>query len=327
MAILTETSALVIYDDATASNNPFQRHVDWRRTTAVVTVNNPLTEKYTIPPDSSKTIFSGTRTILTDGTSAFSIALNPTSTSLYRITNTGGTAPAFRTSRGLTLSGSTITIVVNNNASATFTVSGGGNFTGVVVGDQVFIPTLLTGDSAGPFNATNGGFWTVIAATSSVLTMVRLPGDSFEAAAEAVALTTNAQFIAFSSAGVQVGDTLEISAGFSVVTQKSFIVSAVTNSWVEFVSTEALPLEAGILPTASGMVFYSSAKRYVKIEVDQESVARFNGDTGNTCRLSPRVAGDRDGVGPFSKWGPTWSLVIVNRSRTSSLNVVIITAE
>src|SRR5690606_14922263 len=98
----------------------------------------------------------------------------------------------------------------------------------------------LTGDAAlsSPFNVLNGGFWSVLARTSTVVTVVRPNGESFSGTSEAVALTSDAQLQAFSSSGVQVGDTLEISGGFSAVTQKAFEVSTVTPGWVEFVSTE-----------------------------------------------------------------------------------------
>ncbi len=326
MSILNNNSALVIYDDAAASNNPFERFVDWRRNALNVTVSNPLTDKTTIAPSSSETIFSGVRTTGIGGSTVFALTLNPTSSTTYRMTNTSGTAAAFRTDRALTLSGSTVTVVINNNATATFTLSSGA-YTGVVVGDVVFIPTVLTGDTAGPFNVLNGGFWSVLAASSTVLTLCRLAGVSFEGVAEVVLLTTNNQLKAFSSSGVQVGDTMEISAGFSSVTQKAFIVSVVTASWVEFVSTEALPLESSIQPTASGMVFYSSAKRFVRIETDQEIVVRFNGDALNNVRVSVRTPATKAGFGWLDIWGTFWSLDIVNRSKSASANVVVISAE
>ncbi len=320
---------LVMYDDADANNNPLQRHVDWKRNLLSVTVSNPSNKKYVLPPNTSSVLFSGSRTTLIDGTSAFSIALNTYNSSVYRITNTGGTAPAFRVNRALTLSGSTITVAINNNATATFTASVG-SFAAVQVGDTVFVPHTLTGDAAvsSPFSATNGGFWSVLASSASALTLCRPSTESFSGAAEAIVLTANAQLQAFGSVGVQVNDAIEITAGFSIVSQRTFVVSTVTPSWVEFVSTEALPLETGILPTASGMIFYTESKRYVRIEADQEAVVRFNGDTGNTVRLSPRTVGSlASGYGSIEKWGTAWQVEMVNKSRTSSMTVIVISAE
>lgn len=327
MSIFTESFALTVYEDANSSNNPLERIVSWQRTFPNISVNNPLSRKYTVPANASLTVFNGTVSTSIDGTSAFSIALNAYNSSIYRITNTGGTAPVFRTDRALAQNGNTITVVVNNNATATFATSG--TYPSVTVGDTVFVPSTLTGDAAlsSPFNILNGGLWVVLAATSTVLTLTRPAGTDFSAAAEAVVLSSSAQLQAFSSAGVQVGNTLEISAGFSPVTRKSYIVSAVTPSWVEFVSTESLPLETGILPTASGMIFYSDAKRFIRVEADQPCYVRFNGDTSNNNRCDPREVASKSGVAWNEKWGTCWQLVIVNRSTSTPLNVVVLSAE
>jgi len=326
MSILNQALSIVIYDDADSTNNPLQQYSDWRRS-VLSTVSNPQIKKYKIQPNSSSTIFSGARTTLIDGTTAFSIALNTYNSSAYRITRTGGTSPAFRTDRGLTLTGMTITVAINNNSTATFTTSGG-SFAAVQVGDILFVPSALTGDAAlaNPISVVNGGFWTILASSVSAITVMR-DGD-FSGVAEAAVLTDNAQLQAFTSTGIQINDTLEISNGFSVITQKTFKVSTITPSWVEFISTTPLPLETGILPTNSGMTFYTDAKRWVRIEVDQEAVGRFNGDTTNTNRISPRTAGDiASGFGHNDKWGTAWSLDIVNRSRTNSMTAIIFTIE
>lgn len=326
LSILNESVGLVIYNDTGATNNPTQRVVDWRRTVGNVEVKNPTTKQYKIPVSSSLVLFSGTRATSIDGTTVFSISLNSTSSSLYRIERTSGTLPAFRTDRALALNTRSIVVAVNNNATATFTDSLGG-FAPCVVGDTLFIPTALTGDATSPFNVLNGGYWSIIAKTNNTVTAIRLSGVGFSATAETVAVTANSQIQAFSSTGVQVGDSLEISAGFSIVTQKSYTVASVTPTRVEFISTEALPLESGIVPTASGIAFYTDCKRFLRIEADQEVAVRFNGDTGNTNRLSPRVSGDTNGVGSLQKWGPVWSLEVVNRSSANPVNVTLITCE
>jgi hypothetical protein len=327
MSILNHSVAIAAYEDSTVSNNPTQRSVDWRKSTGPISVSNPATQKIVIPPASSLTVFSGTRTTSIDGTTVFASTLNPALSSTYRITSTSGTPPALRTDRGLTLSGATVTVAINNNATATFTSSVGGSFSAVNVGDNVFVPTSATGDAVSPFNTSNGGMWVVIAKTATVLTMVRLAGTSFDGVSEVVVVTSNAQLLAFSSSGVQVGDTLEVVAGFSAVVQKSFTVSQVTPSWVEFVSTESLPLESGVVPGIGGLVFHTDAKKYVRVESDQELAVRLNGDTGNTNRLSPRASGTKGSEGWMDKWGTTWSLELVNRSNSASATVTVISAE
>jgi hypothetical protein len=330
MSILDIHNAILCYGDGeVATTNPQRRFVDWQRHVTSVAVNQPSVREYVAQPGELLTIFSGTRTTTVDGTTAMSTTLNAVKDGTYRLAATGGTAPGFRTDRGLTLNTQAVQVTINNNATADFTLTGTGTFTGVQAGDVVFIPSAATGDSAlnSPFNPNNGGFWTVLGVAAKKLTMKRRVGESFVGAAETVTLTSSAQFVAFSSTGVQVDDNLEISAGFSTVTQKSFVVSEVTPSWVEFVSTEPLPLETGILPTASGLTFYSDSKRFIRIEVDQEAVVRLNGDSGSTNRLSPRVAGDPEQVAHFEKWGPAWDVRVLNRSTTSQMRVTVISAE
>lgn len=326
MAILDIYQQIVAYSDTARTNNPTKRHVDWHPEIVAMTVSNPLSESFEVLPGETVSPFSGTRSTAIDGTTAFAITYNSTK-ERYRITRTGGTAPAFRTDRGLALTGEEITVTINNNAVAVFTISGAGVFTGTQVGDTVFVPNASTGDSANILSELNSGFWTVLAVTSKTLTLRRRANEDFQGVAEVVTLTANAQIQAYSAAGVQIGDKLEITAGFSAVTQKTFEIAEVTPGWVEFTSGSSLPLETTIIPAAAGMTFYTKAKRYVRVETDQEAVVRFNGDSGNTNKVTPWVAGDATQVGWVEKIGLVHSLVIVNKSTTDTMNVMLITCE
>jgi hypothetical protein len=332
MSIFNEYTALTCYQDANPSSNPQNRMVDWRQNVVNVAVDNPLNEKFSIPPAGQQTVFSSAVSTSIDGTTAFQITINPTNSILYRVTYLSGTAPGFRTSRGLTLSGDTVTVVVNNNVSVTFTLSIN-NFSTVSVGDTIFIPTTLTGDSTSPFNLLNGGFWTVIGkasgGTPKTITAVRFPGVSFSGASESIVQTTNSQFQAFSSAGVQVGNVLQISSGFSLVTQQSaYQIATVTSNFVEFLSSSPLPLETGIMPGNAGMSFYGVSKRFVRIEVDQPCYVQFNGSTDTNNLIIPRLPGDLlNNFGWFEKWSNCFEVNIVNKSQNNTLNVIFISAQ
>lgn len=333
MPYLERHTSILIHGDASLNSNPRKRYVDWLSQISGLEVTNPRSDKFELVPGETSTIFSGTRSLGIDNTTEFEITL--TDSSLYRITRTAGTQPAFRTNRNLTLNTEEVTVTLNNNAVATFALDdlSLGTFAAVSVGDWVFIPGPTTGDSTTVFNTLNEGFWVVLAKGSvnavanKSLTLARLTGEDFEAVAETVTLTSNDQLIAFSASGVQRGDTVKISSGFSSITQQSFIITDVTPTWIEFISTSNLPLEEDILPTASGLVIYSDAKRFLRVEADQPCIVRLNGDTGNTNELEPRAPGDETQCGYLEKWGPVWSLVIVNKSTTSTLNVYVITAE
>lgn len=329
-ALLNINSQVLAYADATTSSNPSLKYVDWRRSLSGIVVKNPKTESYVVDPVSSKLIFDGTRSTSIDGTTQFSLALSTIAgtTDRYRFTSTAGTSPAFRTDRALTNNGQTLTWVLQTNQSVTVASDVVGAFAAVQVGDTVFVPGTTTGDSATVFNTANEGFWVVLAkdGPGTTIQLVRPVGTDFSGASEATTCTANTQFQAYSSSGVQVGDKVDISAGFATSVLKTYEVIMVTPKIIEVKSSLALPAQTGIIPTASGMVFYSAAKRYLRVEVDQECAIRLNGDSGNTVRMSPFSAGDSTQVAFFEKVGPSWSLTVVNRSQ-SPCNVTVIGAE
>lgn len=335
MSLISLFSRIYAYGDAGAISNPTLRHFDWSRKVEGQTIDRATSETFEIPPGETLELFSGVRSLGVDGTTAFDISINAQKPGVYRVTAVSGTAPGFRTSRALALNGEVVTVTINNNATARFALSSisAGTFAAVNVGDVVFVPSVATGDGASPFSALNGGFWSVIgkgpvsAVPNKALTLVRLAGEEFEGAAEVVTLTSNNQLTAHSAAGVQVGDKVDISAGFSSVSWQTYEISAVTPSWIEFTSGANLPLESSIIPGAAGITVYTHAKRFLRVEVDREAVARLNGSTDNSCRLSPVIAGDAENAGWFESWGTTFSLSIVNRDPSQTLKGVLIAGE
>lgn len=325
--VLEIHSTILVYGDTDANSNPQRRFVDWTRHISGFSVENPSVREYVAAPGELLNIFSGTRPTSIDGTTQFNLTLNPLYSGVYRLSHNGtGTAPAFRTLRSNTVNGNQIQLTVNNNSTMKMESMTPTSFT-ATVGDTLFIPGVTTGDSASPFNLNNEGFWTVISVVGPVLTLVRPVGVSFVGVSETVTPVTATAWYIFSASGVQINDSLEISGGFSSVTQKTFVIQTVTHQWVEFTSTEALPLESNVVPTASGLTFYTDAKRFLYVESDQDTVVRVNGDTSNFLRLSPRIVGDPDGVAHFGLWGPCWDLKLLNRSSYSSMKVVVISAE
>jgi len=327
-AFLNATLKILAFGDKSFNSNPRLRYVDWNRDASGIQVRDPKAEAHTIDPGATKLIFDGTRS--TSITSAiFAVSLSALDPSRYRITWTGGSNPGFRTDRSLTLSGIAVTFLVlaNNTANLSVPTLAAFDFTAVQPGDTILIPGTATGDTAGPVSPLNSGYWQVLAVLNSKnLSLSRFVGSGFEATNETVTLSSNSQLQAFSTAGVQVGDKLDISAGFAISTRKTFDVVAVTSSFVEVISTTALPPETGITPGTQGMIFYTDAKSFLYIEADQEAALRLNGSTDNSQRLSPIEAGNPDRPGPYLKRGPAWSLSIVNRSPVT-LNVVVIHAE
>ena len=328
-AFLNVTSQIQAYGDRSISSNPRLKFGDWKRDLSGFPVANPQSEGHSIDPGATKIIFDGTRTTTIGVGTTFAVSLSALDPSRYRITWTGGTNPTFRTDRALTLTGIAVTFAVlaNNTVNLSVPSLAAFDFTGVVAGDTVFVPNVTTGDSSNVVSVLNSGFWLVLAVIDSKnLSLARFPGQDFEAVGETQTLLSNTQLQAYSTSGVQSGDHVDISAGFATVIQKTFEVATVTSKFVEIISTSPLPTQTGITPGAAGMIFYTDAKSFLYLEVDQEAALRLNGSSDNSQRLSPIEAGNGDRPGVYMKRGPAWSLSIVNRS-TVTLNALVMHAE
>jgi hypothetical protein len=325
-ATLSLYSLTLAHGDATANNNPSLRFVDWKRQLSAVAVENPKTEALKIAPGVEKLIFDGTRSTSLDGSTAFDLTLSPLAPDRYRLTHSGGTNPVLRVDRALDLSTIALTMTALANGSLQVVAGSGTPFTAVQVGDEVLIPGSKTGDGSSPFNVSNQGRWLVIGSAPANLTLVRPGGEDFEGLSEVVTPAAAAEFQAYGSAGVQVGDKLRLSAGFNPAALKTYEIVAVSSKYLEVLSSAPLAPQAGVVPGISGLQIYTSGKRFLRIEADQACVVRANGDTGSTQEIEPWSPGDPEGVGEYVKVGPCWSLKIFNRSG-STLNVTIISAE
>lgn len=326
MSTLSLNSSTVAFDDLGANSNPSRTPINWKRTVASIPCENASTDKYNVDAQGSKTIIDGTRSLSIDGTTAFSLTLSTLDPAKYLLTNTGGTAPAFRTARSVPVAAVVLTLTVGANQTLTVAAGSGTPFSAVVVGDEVLIPGVSTGDPTSPFNTLNLGYWTVLTKTSTVLVLTRLSGEIFEGYGEVVTPVANTDFQVFSAVGVQVGDTVDLTAGFASTSLRAYEVTAVTASRIEILSTTPLGNETGVSPTASGLIVYTAAKRYLCVYSDQECIVRLNGDTGSFNRTTPWIAANRDFMGTFEITGPVWKLVLVNRSNVPA-NVVVLSVE
>lgn len=318
-ALLNFTTKILAFGDPQISNNPRLRFVDWTRDVSGVPVNDPKVESHRVDPGATVSIFSGIRTLTVDGTTAFSLALlGLDGANTYRMTHTGGSIPGFRLSRGVTASGVALTFTVNANQTVTLNAASA-IFGSVVAGDHVFVPHTTTGDSANVISVLNAGYWVVLGVTDTQnLTLVRPSGQDFEAIGETATPVSNDQLRIYSASGVQIGDSVDITAGFSTSARQTFVISAVTDLFIQFTSPTPLPPQTGITPGAAGVTIFSDAKRMVYIETTQEVVVRVNGDTGDFQRTNSFDPSDSTKPGFYGRIGPTWSLVVYNRSAAPS---------
>jgi hypothetical protein len=330
MATLSITSRYLAFDDFVASNNPLQRSFDWSRVQQGIPVDTPNCELHRIQPLTQIQIFNGTRTLAYDATTQFSLEVLNVAPNRYRLFWTGtGTAPAFRTDRGVNfLTGSTpytVTVTPQLNNSVALTASAGAIFSNVIPGDVVYVPGLTTGDPASILNTLNEGFWFVINTTSSQLILARAPGVTYTSFAQTVNITSNASIQIFSSSGVQLDDTLALLLGFSPVCLQNYEIVSVTATALEFLSGSTLPNISTIIPGVNSIVVFSNAKSWIALETDQNITISLNGNLAS-FGVEPFLAGDPCKVGKFELTGTVYSLLITNNS-TLPASVRILSAE
>ena len=135
---------------------------------------------------------------------------------------------------------------------------------GAVVGDYVTLGS--------EFNASNQGTFQIVALTANSFSIVNplpiIEGPITLGASFASQIQIN------SAAGVQVGDILVISSGFSPVSWGSYVITSVLAESLQFSSTAILPTESAIL---TEVVIYSMAKSLVYMESDASIVVNING--------------------------------------------------
>jgi hypothetical protein len=317
MSSFTFITQALGYNDQPRNSNPVLSGVNRRIQISNIPVDHPQTLSggpLDLAPGASCTVFNGSRSLLVDGTTAFSLSLSPANPTTYRLLNTGGTAPGFRTARSIPISGVALTLSVGANLALTISAATGSPFSAALGGDTLFIPGVSTGDPASPFNALNEGLWYVLTPGTTSIVVARDPSQVFSGISEVVTPASNTQLQIFSSDNVQVGDTVGLSLGFATSALHAFDISAVTPLWVEFTSVLPLGPQAGILPTAAGIAIYTSAKRWVSIETDQEILYQLNGDTGLFNKITPIIPGSCDLHGTFHTWSTIWELVLLNKS-------------
>jgi hypothetical protein len=323
MPTLNSFIKIVAFDDTNQTNSPKLQVVNWNRDTLQgIPVESPANNEYYLPALASKTIFDGTRTLAYDASSEFSVAPSALGGNKYRLTWSGGENPIFRTDRELSLTGGSLTIAVQPNLTAIITSSLSLAFSGVQVGDDVFIPGTTTGDTS-TFNTLNEGSWVVLDATDTQLTLVRETGTVFAGFSQTVAITDVDQFMVFSSAGVQIDDVIQLVSGFSPALLHSYEILGVTYKWIEFESTAPLPSQT-VTPGLGSIVVFDQAKRFIYLETNQEIVLTLNGHA--IPAIVPFLAGDNGKIGPWMSSSIIYSMAITNKS-TQQARVRVITAE
>lgn len=289
------------YSDTSPSNNPSLSNFKWTREINGIPASNPVSDAFSLAPGEAKTIFSGVRTLTQSIDTVYGIQLKPLSSSTYRIQYTSGTVPGFRTARSIGSDATTQVTTVTNGPIIVFSSTGGTafNFGSVVIGDIVEIGSQ--------FNTLNQGQYKVLAKTATSFTVENFTGVNEGPITLGSGFAD--QIRIFSAAGVQEGDTLVISEGFSSVTFGSYKITNVTDSYIEFYSTSVLPQETGI---SSALNIYSQAKNLVYLEANQKCTVEINGT--QMAAMEPFIINNSKQPGVFMLKATVYSFTVTNNS-------------
>ena len=304
------------YSDPNSSNDPSLNNFKWDREINGLPVSNPLSQAFTLAPGETKILFNGSRTLSQDGTTQYSTSLVPLTSNTYQLSWVGGTAPNFRTPRTTGADATTQITVTQNGPLLTFASTGGTALNlsggGVQVGDNVSIGNL--------FSPVNQGVYTIVSFTATSLTVIN------ETGVPEGPITLGSGFAAqlqiYSAAGVQIGDMLVISGGFSQATQGVYVITGVTAETLQFYTTDILPVEGPI--TTQAIAVYSAAKKLIYLEADQKCTALLNGS--NSCQVSPIVINNSVNPGVLMNTSTIYSLSVTNNS-LSPANLFLASAE
>jgi hypothetical protein len=322
-ATLNINTSLVSYGDTQINNNPKRKFYDWQRNLNGIAVNNPRSEQFVVPARQIVALFDGTRATTIDGTTTFDLEFM--AGSRYRFTHTAGTSPSLATN--VAIVGTTdVNVTINANQTAVFTAVTGTPFSAVQVGYTFYVKGSFDG-VVGAFDPVNQGEWKVLAVGGggANVTLTRYDTALTGVVESLTGVVLGNEVICYFNSNVQVGDKVNIEAGFQLEARKSYTITQVTSKWFEIESTSLVD-ETGIIPGASGLAFYSSAKRFLRIECDQEAKYYLNGSGDEHQYIQPWLAGDSEMIGWVELAGPIWSATVFNRS-TSPMLVNVFSVE
>lgn len=301
---------LIAYNDKKTSNNPSIRVGDLSYRIIGIQSENPSTQTVKVLPGETADVFSGVRSTQISGSTSFDVTKPNSTLDVYRFSHNSGTAPAFRADRQISIDNTSVFGITVNGPIATLTNTGGTAIvtTNVQVGD-----VLLIESGAGP-SSSNQGRFIVLSKTSTSVSFQNLNASS---QSFTVADFTKLQIFSNGTPNqVQIGDKMVLSAGFSSASFGTFEVSEVAPSWVEVRISypNGIPLETGIVPAASGMIFYSAAKKLVMVASQGKASVRINGSTSDSTVVEPLEPNNPEKPGLYIQQGTVYSLSIKNLS-------------
>lgn len=305
------------YQDLNESNNPSYNNFKWNRDVQGINISEPTSKSMSLPSGQSTILFSGSVAISADNTTTWNIALKAGTTQTYVLSKASGTSPVFRTARTNGADATTEITITKNATLLTFTSTAGTALNlivgGVQVGDEVRIPSQ--------FSPLNQGKFKILARTATSFT---IENDGGQAEGPIVLGASFADLSIFSATGVQVGDKVDIKAGFSSVSFGTYEITDVSPESIEIYSGTALPTENGVSNSPTAILIYNNAKSFVYIESDKSLEIEIDSSTVN--KIEPMSVGSSLTPGVFMSSASMKSITITNKSMETA-TIFYVTAE
>jgi hypothetical protein len=306
--------SLQSYKDVNPTNNPSMSHFKWTREQQGLSSEKPISQELSLAPSENKTIFDGSRILNHDNTTVYSLSKKPLVSNTYVLSWESGTAPDFRTAR-TSGADATTEITLSKNGSLVVLESTDGTPLNLIAGGVTVGDLISLGSD---FNIANQGVFKVLSVATTSLSF-----ENVNAAPETLVLGANfaSDIEIFGSSGVQVGDTMKISGGFSPVSRESFEITAVYSDRIEFFSSKTLPEE--LLVLTDDINIYSAAKKFIYIESSDRLILTINGTSQVTVEPFVEVSGNKPGM--YFQKSTIWSLACNNDSiNTATIYVAAI---
>jgi hypothetical protein len=291
------------FEDSKVTNNPSLNNLKWTRDVKGIDVANPIGKTIQLISGASDTILAAAVTLSADLTTTYDIALVSGSSTTYRISHNSGTLPVFRTARVSGADATSKVTITKNAKLLTFTatvVPFALVSNGVVVGDYVRVGSAFAVANQGVFKIISRSATSFVVENElGILETDILLGSDF---ADDINI--------YSAAGVQIGDSLEINNGFSLVTLGTYEISDVSHNYVEFYCADALPQETAVSNNPAAFVIYRNAAKFLFVETDSKITITING--GDPVYLETMLAGTTKVNGMFLLNSTLKSVVLSN---------------
>ena len=304
MSLINVSLSVTAYLDNMRSSNPKLKVHDSNISLLGMPTDKIETKNISLAPNESMLLMSTLRSLSYTTSTSFSVTK---SQATIRLSGSFGQRIS-RTYGDIT----TQWALTTNQELSTLTFTGTGtapNFTTMNSGDMITI--------SAPFSSLNQGDFQIVKVGSNFIQYINQIG--------AGELQTGLVQI-YAQGPVQKGDTIDIqSSQFSSPNKGQFILTRVTDTFVEFSNTNGIPEGPITNVAALGISVYSNLFRWMYLATDQKVSVKLNDNTTNSDIVEPPVSGDlANNPGMMIKRGAVYQITVQNLSSTNVSGFVLL---